>query len=82
MIKNINQSINKNAQFVVFHDAYQYFEKRFGVTSAGALTLNTDVLPGAKQIADIQNIIKEKGISYITSGSKNFIVSFNFCSSN
>ena len=43
LINNIDQSINKEAQFVVFHDAYQYFEKRFDLASSGALTLNTDV---------------------------------------
>ena len=67
LIKNINKSINKDASFVVFHDAYQYFEKIFGVTSAGALTLNTDALPGAKQISDIQDVIKEKGVKCIFS---------------
>ena len=67
LIKNINQSINKDASFVVFHDAYQYFEKIFGITSAGALTLNTDALPGAKQISDIQDVIKEKGVKCIFS---------------
>jgi len=67
LINNIDQSINKDAQFVVFHDAYQYFENRFGITSAGALTLNTDVLPGARQILDIQNIIKKKGVKCIFS---------------
>ena len=53
------KEINKDAKFVVFHDAYQYFEERFGVRAAGALTLNTDVLPGAKQIADIQDVMKQ-----------------------
>ena len=67
LINNINQSINKDARFVVFHDAYQYFEKRFGILTSGALTLNTDVLPGAKQISDIRNIIKEKEIKCIFS---------------
>ena len=67
LINNIDQSINKDAQFVVFHDAYQYFENRFGITSAGALTLNTDALPGARQILDIQNVIKEKGVKCIFS---------------
>ena len=63
----VSQNINKDAKFVVFHDAYQYFEERFGVRAAGALTLNTDVLPGAKQVADIQDVIKDKGINCIFS---------------
>ena len=67
LINNIDQSINREAQFVVFHDAYQYFEKRFDLASSGALTLNTDVLPGAKQVLDIQKTIKEKGVNCIFS---------------
>ena len=67
LINDIEKGINKDAKFVVFHDAYQYFEERFGVRAAGALTLNTDVLPGAKQIADIQDVIKDRGIKCIFS---------------
>ena len=67
LISDVGNDINSDAKFVVFHDAYQYFEERFGVRAAGALTLNTDVLPGAKQIADIQDVIKDKGIKCIFS---------------
>ena len=67
MIKEIDGNINKDAKFIVFHDAYQYFEKRFGVMTAGALTLNTDVLPGAKQISEIQGVIAERDIKCIFS---------------
>ena len=67
MVNNINKNTNKNAKFVVFHDAYQYFEKRFGFHTAGALTINPDVLPGAKQISEIQEVITEKDIKCIFS---------------
>ena len=67
LIDEINSSIPKDASYVVFHDAYQYFENRFGVSSAGALTLNPDVLPGAKQIDAIQDLIQNKNIKCIFS---------------
>ena len=67
LIDDVSHDINKDAKFVVFHDAYQYFEERFGLRAAGALTLNTDVLPGAKQIKEIQDVIKDKGINCIFS---------------
>ena len=67
MIKNIDKSINKNASFVTFHDAYQYFEKRFGIESLGALTINTDIQPGAKQIAEIQELVEHRKIKCIFS---------------
>ena len=67
LIGDVDKSLSKDISYIVFHDAYQYFETRFGVKSAGALTLNPDVLPGAKQIADIQDLIRDKGIKCIFS---------------
>ena len=67
LINEINSSIPKDASYIVFHDAYQYFENRFGVSSAGALTLNPDVLPGAKQIDAIQDLIQDENIKCIFS---------------
>ena len=67
LVSEINKVINKNAKYVVFHDAYQYFEKRFGLKTLGALTLNTDVLPGAEQLKDIRKVIKEEDAKCIFS---------------
>ena len=67
LMEDVGKDVPKDISYVVFHDAYQYFEKRFGVSTAGALTLNPDVLPGAKQIADIQDLISDKGIKCIFS---------------
>ena len=67
LINQIDKSINKEASFVTFHDAYQYFEKRFGVEALGALTINTDIQPGAKQIAEIKDLVEDKNIKCIFS---------------
>ena len=67
LVDSNKKILSKDISYVVFHDAYQYFEKRFGVIPAGALTLNPDVLPGAKQISDIQDVINDKGIKCIFS---------------
>ena len=67
LINKIDKSINKKASFVTFHDAYQYFEKRFGVEALGALTINTDIQPGAKQIEEIQHLVEDKNIKCIFS---------------
>ena len=67
LVDSNKKILSKDISYVVFHDAYQYFENRFGVIPAGALTLNPDVLPGAKQIADIQDVINDKGIKCIFS---------------
>jgi zinc transport system substrate-binding protein len=40
--------------FIVFHDAYQYFERRFGLTVAGSITVTPDTLPGAQRIGELR----------------------------
>lgn len=47
--------------FVVFHDGYQYFEARFGLTAAGAITANPEVPPGAKRISELRKRIADLG---------------------
>ncbi len=49
----------KDQGFVVFHDAYQYFEKRFGLSAIGSVTVSPEVMPGAERISDLQAKIKE-----------------------
>ena len=67
LMERANQIIPEKPSFIVFHDAYQYFENRFGIRSEGALTLNPDVLPGAKQIAEIQELIEHENVKCIFS---------------
>ncbi len=67
LIKDIKKDINKKSRFVVFHDAYQYFENRFGITVLGALTVNTDVLPGAEQLSEIREVIEHEKVNCIFS---------------
>ena len=67
LTKTIKKDLNKNASFVVFHDAYQYFEKRFGLSVVGALTVNPDVMPGAEQLSEIREVIGEKKVKCIFS---------------
>ncbi len=67
LTKSIKKDLNKNSRVVVFHDAYQYFENRFGIKVLGALTVNTDVLPGAEQLAEIREVIEHEKINCIFS---------------
>lgn len=55
----------KGKSFVVFHDAYQYFESRFGLTAAGAITVSPDVQPSAKRISEIRSKIKALGVACV-----------------
>jgi zinc transport system substrate-binding protein len=47
--------------FVVFHDAYQYFQARYHLNAIGSITVSPDREPGAKRIAAITARIKTLG---------------------
>lgn len=47
--------------FIVFHDAYQYFEARYGLSAVGSVTVSADVAPGAARIREIQERIQDRG---------------------
>ena len=67
LINDTRDKVNKDATYVVFHDAYQYFEQRFGIEVIGALTVNPEVLPGAKQLAEIREVIEHEGVNCLFS---------------
>jgi zinc transport system substrate-binding protein len=44
----------KDKGFIVFHDAYQYFEARFGVTILGSMTASPEVMAGAERLTELK----------------------------
>lgn len=44
--------------YVVFHDAYQYFERRYGLSPAGAVTVSPGRAPGAKRLIELRQRIR------------------------
>ena len=67
LTKEVTAELNESVASIVFHDAYQYFEKRFSVNILGAFTVNTDVMPGAEQLAEIREIIEHDNVSCVFS---------------
>ena len=67
LTKKVKFELKGDFKSIVFHDAYQYFEKRFGVNVLGAFTVNTDVLPGAEQLAEIREIIEHEKVTCVFS---------------
>ena len=67
LVKDVKAELNQSTSSIVFHDAYQYFEERFNVKILGAFTVNTDVMPGAEQLAEIREIIEHDKVSCIFS---------------
>ena len=67
LTKDVTAELNQSVASIVFHDAYQYFEKRFNVNILGAFTVNTDVMPGAEQLAEIREIIEHDKVACVFS---------------
>ena len=46
-------------KFIVFHDAYQYFENRFGLSAAGSISIGDASAPSPARIKEVQDKVKE-----------------------
>ena len=67
LTNDVTTELNESTASIVFHDAYQYFEKRFNVNILGAFTVNTDVLPGAEQLSEIREVIEHEKVACVFS---------------
>lgn len=57
----------KDKHFIVFHDAYHYFENRFGLTASGAISIHPENPPGAKGIQELRARITSAGVTCVFS---------------
>lgn len=55
----------KDKPFIVFHDAYQYFEHRYRVKVAGSITVSPETIPGAERVADIHRKVADLGATCV-----------------
>lgn len=51
--------------YVVFHDAHQYFEARYTLSPAGAITVDPERSPGPKRMAQLRDRLKATGASCV-----------------
>ena len=55
----------RGLSFIVFHDAYQYFETAFDFPASGAISLSDATDPSPARIAEIQARVMEEGIECV-----------------
>ncbi len=69
LVKEVNSILGpvRGRNFVVFHDAYQYFETSFDFPAAGAISLGDASDPSAARIAEIQGRVRNEGINCVLS---------------
>ena len=60
LLEDVNAQLEpvKGEGYIVFHDAYQYYEKRFGITAIGSITVSPEHLPGAKRVSELQEKVR------------------------
>lgn len=52
----------RGAPYLVFHDAYQYFERHYGLNAAGAVAVTPDRPPGARRLYEIRERLGDLGV--------------------
>ncbi|PLX72814.1 MAG: zinc ABC transporter substrate-binding protein [Desulfuromonas sp.] len=55
----------RSKHYIVFHDAYQYFEQEFDLHPLGALAIDPDRRPGARRLAQLQQTIRDRNVTCI-----------------
>ena len=53
--------------FLVFHDAYQYFETEFGLRASGTFSFNPEIKPGARKIRELSASLEKREITCVFS---------------
>ncbi|KAA5939628.1 zinc ABC transporter substrate-binding protein ZnuA [Pantoea sp. Bo_2] len=53
----------RNKGYFVFHDAYTYFEKHYGLSPTGHFTVNPEIQPGAQRLHQIRTqLVEQKAV--------------------
>ena len=60
-INNILDPV-RDEKFVVFHDAYQYFEKHFNISASGAISLGDASDPSPARVKEIKDRVENEDI--------------------
>lgn len=53
------------AGYISYHDAYQYFEKEFGLHHLGSVSQNEELQPSAKHVRELRQLIQQQSIHCI-----------------
>lgn len=70
-LANLDQKINKQllplaqANYLVLHDAYQYFEDRYNLQATGSITLNPTISPSLKRVGELREKIENGNIKCV-----------------
>lgn len=55
----------RSKPYLVFHDAYQYFEQHYQLNAVGALSISPEQRPSAKRLTELRTRIQQLGVSCV-----------------
>jgi len=55
----------KDRPYIVFHDSFQYFEKRFGLNGVGAVAVNPQKQPGARHLMQLKRMVRRLNVACV-----------------
>ncbi len=55
----------RDKKFVVFHDAYQYFEKSFNISASGAISLGDATNPSPARLSEIRRRVVDEAVQCV-----------------
>lgn len=53
--------------YLVFHDAYRYFEQEMSLNNVGAITLWPELAPGVERMSELRKIVSARGVRCVFS---------------
>jgi zinc transport system substrate-binding protein len=65
LMDDVETTLASVREFIVFHDAYQYFETDFDFPASGAISMSDASGPSPARIAEIRGEITEHGVACV-----------------
>ena len=67
LVSEVNSILDpiRDKKFVVFHDAYQYFEKSFNISASGAISLGDASDPSPARLAEIRKRVVDEAVECV-----------------
>ena len=57
----------RNAPYLVFHDSYHYFEARYHLNAAGAISVDPERKPGARRLHELTSMVQQRQVRCVFS---------------
>jgi zinc transport system substrate-binding protein len=65
--RDLNQALGplSDRSYIVFHDAYQYLERRYGMAPVGSIAISPDIQPSVKRLSILRRAISGRNVACV-----------------